>query len=58
MQTLKQDALAYFSRAIRGQGLGRMTREKGVWLGYVVLSAASIALFLAFNVWLISTATA
>jgi putative peptide zinc metalloprotease protein len=57
MPTLKQDALAYLGQLVRGRGLGRLTREKALWLGYVGLSAVSIAGFIAFNVWLISTAT-
>lgn len=57
MPTLKQDALAYLGQLVRGNGVGRMTREKAVWLGYVGLSAVSIAGFIAFNVWLISSAT-
>jgi putative peptide zinc metalloprotease protein len=55
--TLKQDATSYVLRIFRGQGLGRMTREKALWLGYVALSTLSIALFVAFNVWLIIRAT-
>ncbi len=58
MPTLKQDALAYVGQVLRGRGLGSMTREKAVWLGYVGLSTVSIVAFLAFNVWLILAATA
>jgi putative peptide zinc metalloprotease protein len=58
MPTLKQDALAYVGQVLRGRGLGGVTREKALWLAYVVLSAASITAFLAFNVWLILAATA
>jgi putative peptide zinc metalloprotease protein len=58
MPTLKQDALAYFGQVVRGKGGGRLTREKALWLGYVVLSATSVAAFIAFNVWLILAATA
>ena len=36
----------------------RLTREKVLWLAYVVVSAVSIAAFIAFNVWLILEATA
>ena len=57
MPTLKQDALAYFGQIVRGHGLGRLTREKALWLGYVGLSAVSIAAFIAFNLWLILEAT-
>jgi putative peptide zinc metalloprotease protein len=55
--TLKQDALAYAGRVLRGVELGRLTREKALWLGYVALSAVSIATFVLFNVWLIVRAT-
>jgi putative peptide zinc metalloprotease protein len=55
--TLKQDALSYVGRILRGGGLGRLNREKALWLGYVGLSTVSIALFIAFNVWLIIHAT-
>ena len=58
MPTLKQDAVAYLGQVLRGGGIGRLSREKGVWLAYVTLSAVSVVLFIAFNVWLISTATA
>jgi putative peptide zinc metalloprotease protein len=57
MPTLKQDALAYVGQIVRGNGFGLMDREKALWLGYVGLSAISIMLFIAFNVWLIITAT-
>jgi putative peptide zinc metalloprotease protein len=57
MPTLKQDALAYVGQIVRGRGFGHVSREKAVWLGYVGLSACSIMLFLAFNVWLIVQAT-
>jgi putative peptide zinc metalloprotease protein len=53
MPTLKQDAAAYFGALLRGSGFGRMTREKTIWLGYLGLSTVSVALFIAFNVWLI-----
>ena len=58
MPTLKQDALAYFGQVMRGRGFGGLTREKVLWLAYVVVSAVSIAAFIAFNVWLILEATA
>jgi putative peptide zinc metalloprotease protein len=58
MPTLKQDALAYFGQIVRGRGFGRLTRERALWLGYVVLSAVSVMAFIAFNVWLILEATA
>ena len=55
--TLKHDALAYVGGILRGVSPRPLTREKGLWLGYVALSAASIALFIAFNIWLIVQAT-
>jgi putative peptide zinc metalloprotease protein len=54
--TLKQDALAYMGRLLRGEALGPFTREKALWLGYVALCSLSIAAFLAFNAWLIAQA--
>lgn len=57
MPTLKQDALAFVGRLVRRRAVGRLTREKMVWIGYVLLSAVSIGLFIAFNVWLIHRAT-
>jgi hypothetical protein len=53
MPTLKQDAIAYAGRVLRGAGLGGLTREKALWLGYVALSTLSVTLFVAFNVWLV-----
>jgi putative peptide zinc metalloprotease protein len=57
MPTLKQDATAYVAGLFRGEGFGRLTREKAAWLGYVALSTVSVGLFIAFNVWLIIHAT-
>lgn len=51
--TLKSDALNYVRSLLRGAGFGKWTRERALWLGYVLLSAASIAAFVAFNVWMV-----
>ena len=55
--TLKHDALAYVKGLLTGAGRLRLGREEGLWLGYVVLSALSVAAFIAFNVWIIASAT-
>ncbi|MBI1845761.1 MAG: hypothetical protein HY294_02765 [Candidatus Rokubacteria bacterium] len=55
--TLKHDATAYVGRLLRGGKPGRWTREKKLWVGYVALSAVSIAAFIVFNVYLIHHAT-
>jgi putative peptide zinc metalloprotease protein len=51
--TLKQDAIAYTMSALRGRAHGRFTRLHALWVSYVVISAVSVAGFIAFNVWLI-----
>ena len=51
--TLKQDALAYAGACLRGAAPRRFTREEALWVGYVLLSTASIGAFIAFNVWLV-----
>ena len=51
--TLKQDALAYVRALFNGSQSGGLTRETGLWIGYVALSALSIAAFIAFNLWVI-----
>jgi putative peptide zinc metalloprotease protein len=56
--TLKHDALAYVKALLTGRARFRAKRLEGLWLGYVVLSALSIAAFVAFNVWIVLTATA
>ena len=55
--TLKQDAMAFFGRVLRGNSPFPLTREKGLWVLYVLLSTLSIAAFVAFNIWLIIRAT-
>jgi putative peptide zinc metalloprotease protein len=56
--TLKQDALEYTSAALRGRAPGHFTRLHALWVGYVIVSAISVAAFIAFNVWLIVHAIA
>jgi hypothetical protein len=56
--TLKQDALAYVGAALRGRRPGRFTRLHALFVSYVVVSAVSVAGFIAFNVWLIVQASA
>ena len=55
--TLKHDALAYVKGLFTGASRLRLGREEGLWLGYVVLSTLSVAAFIAFNVWIIASAT-
>ena len=55
--TLKQDAIHYVGRLLRGMADRRFTREEALYVGYVVVSAASVAAFVAFNVWMIAHAT-
>jgi len=55
--TLKQDALAYAAAAVRGRAPGRFTRLHALWVTYVIVSAVSVAGFMAFNVWLIIQAS-
>src|SRR5256885_2094428 len=49
---LKSDAVSYVGALLRGRAPFPATREEWLWVGYVVLSIASIAGFIAFNVWL------
>jgi len=51
--TLKQDAVGFVAALLRGVRPRRWTREHTLWLAYVALSAASVAGFIAFNIWLI-----
>ncbi len=55
--TLKHDALAYVKALLAGRARFRPRRLEGLWLGYVALSALSIAAFVAFNVWIVVSAT-
>jgi putative peptide zinc metalloprotease protein len=51
--TLKQDAMHYVSAVLRGAATRRFTRQEALYVGYVLVSAASVAAFIAFNVWMI-----
>jgi hypothetical protein len=51
--TLKQDALHYVVALLRGAATLRFTRQEALYVGYVVVSAVSVAAFVAFNVWMI-----
>ena len=42
---------------LNGSARVRLGREEGLWVGYVVLSTLSVAAFIAFNVWIIVSAT-
>jgi hypothetical protein len=51
--TLKQDAMHYVGALLRGAPARRVTRQEALYVGYVVVSAVSVAAFVAFNVWMI-----
>jgi putative peptide zinc metalloprotease protein len=51
--TLKQDALQYVGARLRGATVRRFTRQEALYVGYVAVSAVSVAAFIAFNVWMI-----
>jgi hypothetical protein len=51
--SLKHDAVAYVRAVLRGTVRPRLSGQEGLWLGYAGLSTVSVALFLAFNVWLV-----
>ena len=55
--TLKHDAIAYMKGLLSGAGRMRQGREEVLWIAYVVLSTLSVAAFIAFNVWIIFSAT-
>src|SRR5256886_3512000 len=55
--TLKHDAITYAKRLLTGAGRMREGREELLWIAYVVLSTLSVAAFIAFNVWIIFSAT-
>jgi hypothetical protein len=57
MPTLKPDAMTYMKGLLTGAGRMRQGREELLWIGYVALSALSVAAFIAFNVWIIVSAT-
>jgi putative peptide zinc metalloprotease protein len=56
--TLKHDAISYAKSLLTGAGriLGE-GREEPLWIAYVVLSTISVAAFIAFNAWIIFSAT-
>lgn len=51
--TLRADAVGWVGEALRGQADGARGRERALYVTYVVLSALSIAAFVAFNVKLV-----
>ena len=51
--TLKQDALAYAGALVRGRLPRPFTRQEALFAAYLVVSALSVAAFIAFNVWVI-----
>jgi putative peptide zinc metalloprotease protein len=51
--TLKQDAMSWAGSLLRLRAPRRFGRQEAVWALYVVLSAVSVAAFLAFNVMLV-----
>ncbi len=55
--TLKQDALAFLGARLRRTPVVASRREVALWLGYLALSAVSVAAFVGFNVWLVLRAT-
>jgi hypothetical protein len=55
--TLKNDAIAYVKGLLTGAGRVRQGREEALWIGYVALSTLSVAAFIAFNIWIIFSAT-
>jgi putative peptide zinc metalloprotease protein len=56
--TLKHDAIGYAKSLLTGAGriIGE-GREEPLWIAYVVLSTISVAAFIAFNAWIIFSAT-
>ncbi len=54
--TLKHEALAYVGSLLRGAPAAPWGRPARLWLAYVAVSTLSVALFVAFNVWLIASA--
>jgi putative peptide zinc metalloprotease protein len=55
--TLKHDAMTYVKGLLTGAGRVRQGREELLWIAYVGLSTLSVAVFIAFNVWIIFSAT-
>jgi len=56
MPTLKQEAMAWVGRLVRGRAPRRFGRHEQVFALYVVLSTISVGLFIAFNIMLVSHA--
>ena len=55
--TLKSDAIAYVKGLLTGGGRAGRGSEELLWIAYVVLSTLSVAAFIAFNAWIIFSAT-
>ncbi len=55
--TLKHDAVAYVRHLARGGAARPLTPQKRLWVSYVALSALSVGLFVAFNLWIIVRAS-
>ena len=53
LPTLRHDAVAYVGSLLRGAPVARWGGQAALWIGYVVVSAMSLAAFIAFNVLLI-----
>jgi len=53
LPTLRPDALRFVRRGLWRHVADRraLSRREGIWLGYVLLSAASVGAFVAVNVW-------
>jgi len=56
MPTLKQEAIGWVGRFLRGRAPRRFGRHEQVFALYVVLSTISVGLFIAFNIMLVSHA--
>ncbi len=54
--TLKHDAIAYVGSLLRGAPAAPWGRPARLWVAYVAISTVSVALFFAFNVWMITRA--
>ena len=55
--TLKHDAIAYAKGLLTGEGRVERGSEELLWIAYIVLSTLSVAGFIAFNIWIIVSAT-
>jgi putative peptide zinc metalloprotease protein len=53
LPTLRHDAIAYVGSLFRGAPVAPWGGQAALWIGYVVVSAVSLAAFIAFNVLLI-----